>query len=228
MSADAAVPIPRPVPPVAARFAHIRRVWDHALERPLAKLLPGEYYVTCHDEVIFTVLGSCVSACVRDVKLGIGGMNHFMLPLDRSRGGSLWGEISDTSATRYGDVAMDRLVGDILELGGHREDLEFKVVGGGNVLDMSLAVGSHNVQFIRDYLKREGFPITAEDLGDNFARKLYYSPRSGKARVKRLTATVNRVVFEREQSLANHGDTPAVAAPRAAAGSRAGAGAGEH
>ena len=189
------------LPPALAQFAHIRRAWDPTLERPLAKLLPGEYYVTSHDEIIFTVLGSCVSACVRDRKLGIGGMNHFMLPLDRSGGASNWGEGSISSATRYGNVAMDRLVGDILSLGGHREDLEFKVMGGGKVLDMALDVGSHNVQFIRDYLKREGFQITAEDLGDDFARKLYYSPKNGRARVKRLTATVNRVVFEREQTL---------------------------
>lgn len=220
MSADAtlsrAMPsISQQVPPAPARFAHIRRVWDPTLERPLAKLLPGDYYVTCHDEVIFTVLGSCVSACVRDRKLGIGGMNHFMLPLDRSGGGGLWGDRTDTSATRYGNVAMDRLVNDILQLGGHREDLEFKVMGGGNVLDIAMAVGTHNVQFVRDYLKREGFAIAAEDLGDNFARKLYYSPKSGKARVKRLTATVNRVVFEREQSHASDCDTQAAAALRA-------------
>ena len=189
-----------PLPSAAPQFAHIRRAWDPTLERSLAKLLPGEYYVTCHDEIIFTVLGSCVSACVRDRKLGIGGMNHFMLPLDRSGGTSHWGDSALTSATRYGDVAMDRLVNDILKLGGRREDREFKVMGGGKVLDMAMDVGSHNVRFVRDYLKREGFQIAAEDLGDDFARKLYYSPKSGKVRVKRLTATVNRVVFEREQT----------------------------
>jgi chemotaxis protein CheD len=199
-----AVAVPA-LPPALAQFAHIRRAWDPTLERPLAKLLPGEYYVTTHDEIIFTVLGSCVSACVRDRKLGIGGMNHFMLPQDRSGGTSNWGEGSVSSATRYGNVAMDRLVSDILSLGGHREDLEFKVMGGGKVLDMALDVGGHNVQFIRDYMRREGFQIMAEDLGHDFARKLYYSPKNGKARVKRLTATVNRVVFEREQTLTADG-----------------------
>jgi chemotaxis protein CheD len=220
LNAGASVSIPRAVPPAAARFAHIRRVWDPTLDRPLAKLLPGDYYVTCHDEVIFTVLGSCVSACVRDRKLGIGGMNHFMLPRDLSGGGTAWGDCTDTSATRYGNVAMDRLVNDILQLGGHREDLEFKVMGGGNVLDMALEVGTHNVQFVRDYLKRERFTIAAEDLGDKFARKLYYSPKSGNARVKRLTATVNRVVFEREQSLAADGGRQAAVASRIGAEGR--------
>ena len=187
------------LPPALPQFGHIRRTWDADLGLPVAKLLPGDYYVTCQDEAIFTVLGSCVSACVRERKLGIGGMNHFMLPLDRSGGTSAWAENLVSSATRYGNVAMERLVNDIMRLGGQRENLEFKVIGGGKVLDMALDVGARNAQFVRDYLKTEGFIISAEDLGDCFARKLYYSPVTGKVRVKRLTATVNRAVFERER-----------------------------
>ena len=193
---------PPDLPPALPQFAHIRRTWDADLGRPLAKLLPGEYYVTSHDEVIFTVLGSCVSACVRERKLGIGGMNHFMLPLDRSGGTSAWSENQFSSATRYGNVAMERLINDILNLGGRRENLEFKVVGGGKVLDTSMDVGALNAAFVRDYLRTEGFTITVEDLGESFARKVYYSPLTGKARVKRLTATLNRTIFEREKQSA--------------------------
>jgi chemotaxis protein CheD len=193
-----AAPAPQ-LPPALPNFEHIRRTWDVDLGLPVAKLLPGDYYVTRYNEAIFTVLGSCVSACVRERKLGIGGMNHFMLPLDQSGGTSAWAENLVSSATRYGNVAMERLINDIMRLGGQRANLEFKVIGGGKVLDMALDVGARNAQFIRDYLKTEGFLITAEDLGDCFARKLYYNPSTGKLRVKRLTATVNRAVFERER-----------------------------
>jgi chemotaxis protein CheD len=187
------------VPAGLPQFAHVRRTWDMQLDLSVARLLPGEYYVTRHDELIFTVLGSCVSACVRERKLGIGGMNHFMLPLDRSSGANAWKDDRAGSATRYGKVAMDRLINDILELGGERENLEFKLVGGAKILDLAFDVGAHNVQFVRDYLKTEDFAISAEDLGDGFARKVYYSPLSGKLRVKRLIATVNRTVFEHER-----------------------------
>jgi chemotaxis protein CheD len=190
---------PPELPPALPHFEHIRRTWDADLGVPVAKLLPGDYYVTRYNEAIFTVLGSCVSACVRERKLGIGGMNHFMLPLDRSGGTSAWAESLVSSATRYGNVAMERLINDIMRLGGQRANLEFKVIGGGKVLDMALDVGARNAQFVRDYLKTEGFLITAEDLGDCFARKLYYNPATGKLRVKRLTSTVNRAVFERER-----------------------------
>jgi chemotaxis protein CheD len=191
------------LPPALPQFSHIRRSWDAQLGAAVAKLMPGEYYVTRHEELIFTTLGSCVSACVRDVKLGVGGMNHFMLPLANNTSTSGWGGADVvSSATRYGNVAMERLINDILKIGGQRANLEFKLMGGGKVLDIALDVGASNVQFIRDYLKTEGFAIAAEDLGDVFARKVYYSPATGKLRAKRLTATVNRAVFERERDFA--------------------------
>lgn len=190
------------LPAALPQFVHIRRAWDAEQHAPVAKLLPGEYYVTRNDEVIFTVLGSCVSACIRERTLGIGGMNHFMLPLDRSGGSASWGDDELSSATRYGNVAMERLINDILKQGGQRANLEFKVVGGGKVLDMTLDVGARNIAFVRQYLTTEGFAITGEDLGGGCARKLYYSPRTGKVRVKRLPATGNRAVFDREQQLA--------------------------
>jgi chemotaxis protein CheD len=190
------------LPPALPQFAHIQRAWDAAQGVPVAKLQPGDYYVTRHDEAIFTVLGSCVSACVRERALGIGGMNHFMLPLDQSNGMSAWSANDVSAATRYGNVAMERLVNDILKLGGQRENLEFKVIGGGKVLDMRLDVGARNAQFVREYLRAEGYLISGEDLGDRFARKLYYSPATGRVRVKRLAATGNRQVFEREREFA--------------------------
>lgn len=188
------------LPPALPQFSHIRRSWDAQLGSSVAKLLPGEYYVTRHDELIFTTLGSCISACVRDVRLGVGGMNHFMLPLSNDTGPGCWGDDQVSSATRYGNVAMERLINDILKLGGQRSNLEFKLMGGAKVLDMALDVGAGNVNFIRQFLKIEGFHIAAEDLGDVFARKVYYSPASGKVRAKRLTANVNRAVFERERA----------------------------
>ena len=73
---------------------------------PAAKILPGEYYVTTHDEIITTVLGSCVSACVWDTVFNVGGMNHFMLPL--SDNGSWGGSELLSTSTRYGNYAMEK------------------------------------------------------------------------------------------------------------------------
>ena len=77
-----------PQPSCLIEFEHVNRYWDRANETWAAKILPGEYYVTTQsDEVIATTLGSCVSACIRDKVFGIGGMNHFMLPVQSEHHG---------------------------------------------------------------------------------------------------------------------------------------------
>ena len=44
-------------------FEHVQRFQDNERGKLSAKVLPGEYYVTQSDELISTVLGSCVAAC---------------------------------------------------------------------------------------------------------------------------------------------------------------------
>src|SRR5919107_5888469 len=103
--------------------------YDRTFDCDAAKILPGEYYYTCKDMLIVTVLGSCVAACIRDRVSGIGGMNHFMLP----DGGDSDNPLISASA-RYGTFAMEVLINELLKNGARRENLEAKVFGGGNVL----------------------------------------------------------------------------------------------
>lgn len=189
-----------PEPPKALpQFSHVKRYWDPQEQCFAAKILPGEYYVTTQGEMIVTVLGSCVSACVRDKARGHGGMNHFMLPLDTSNGRTQW-DHSISAATRYGNVAMEKLINDMLKLGSRREDLEFKLVGGGRVLDAMTDVGARNIAFVREYMKTEGFRVSGEDLGDDHPRKVHYLPAPGKVRVKKLQSTRNNTIYERERN----------------------------
>jgi|SRR6185503_8540421 len=194
LSPDATEP-----PPALPRFEHVTRYWDTEHACYSARLLPGEYYVTCHSEAICTVLGSCVSACVRDTRLNVGGMNHFMLPLDGSNGESTWGA-AVSGATRYGNVAMERLINEILKLGGRREDLEVKLVGGGRVLtEMSNDIGARNIEFVQQYVRDEGYNVVNEDLGDVFARRVVYFPQTGRLRVRKLTAGRDEVLVAQER-----------------------------
>lgn len=179
-------------------FEHMRRSWDRDSACWMVKVLPGEYYVTLTGEGIGTVLGSCVAACVRDTKLGIGGMNHFMLPEDNSSGRSLWMEPSSGMATRYGRFAMQQLIQDLLERGAHKERLEFKLFGGGRILSSMTDVGAANVAFVRDFMARHGFRIAAEDLGDCFPRRIVFFPATGRVLVKRLRTVAGQAIGDRE------------------------------
>ena len=177
-------------------FESIRR-YHNPQGQVIAKLLPGDYYVTCQDEVLDTVLGSCVSACIRNPKLGIGGMNHFMLPRPSGQQGDTWDSIAGR-ATRYGSASMEILINRILSAGGTRADLEVKIFGGGRVLSTLSDIGNHNVIFVRDYLKQEGLRVASEDVGANYPRHIQYFPMTGRVRVRNLTARADIVTQEQQ------------------------------
>ena len=161
-----------------------------------AKILPGEYYVTGRDMLLVTVLGSCVSACIRDRSSGIGGMNHFMLP----HGGQDENSPLSTSA-RYGSYAMEVLINQLLKLGAKRNNLEAKVFGGGNVLrGFTVAnVGQRNANYVLEYLDTENIRIVSQDLLDIYPRKVYFFPQSGRVLVKKLKSAHNDTIIEREK-----------------------------
>lgn len=187
------------IPPPTVGFEGIKRYWDKQHNVVATKLLPGEYYVTAKNEIITTVLGSCVSACIRDRRLGIGGMNHFMLPLCNGQG---WGGAGDvvSSATRYGNYAMEHMINNILTHGGQRRNLEVKVFGGGKIIKAMTDIGIKNIQFVRDYLKQESLEVVGEDLGDIYPRKVIYYPATGRALMKKIKHLHNDTVARREEA----------------------------
>lgn len=190
---------PEPPPPLRG-FEQFQRYWDRENGCWMVKILPGEYYVSGSDEAISTVLGSCVSACVRDPTRGLGGMNHFMLPEDATVGGpNNWLDPAVGLATRYGSYAMESLINDLLKLGAARDRLEIKLFGGGRILAAMTDVGGRNIEFIRNYMTLEGYRVAAEDLGGTQPRKVVYFPASGRARLRKLRPVENRIISHHEQ-----------------------------
>lgn len=184
-------------PPLALPgFEHIKRGWNDSHDTFAARLNPGEYYVTKNEEAIYTTLGSCISACIRDRVTGVGGMNHFMLPASVGDGG--WKAAGLGSSTRYGNFAMEHLINEIMKNGGSRKNLEVKIFGGGRIIANMTDVGLRNIEFARDYVATEGLLVTSEDVGDVYPRMVVYFPASGKVRVKRLRALHNNTIVEQE------------------------------
>ena len=184
-------------PPALAGFDRINRYWDKKMSVHTAKILPGELYVSMHGEMIVTVLGSCVSACIRDKVKGIGGMNHFMLPQETENSHDFSGSAHDVS-TRYGNWAMESLINEILKRGGRRGYLEVKLFGGGQVLENMTDIGLRNIEFVRNFLNEEGLEIVAEDLGGTRPRKVLYFSDTGACKVRRLNTVTNKTLYHRE------------------------------
>lgn len=173
--------------------------YDDRFDIDAVKILPGEYYATARPMLIVTVVGSCVSACIRDRVSGIGGMTHFTLPVPDPYGNT------GSASVYHGNCAMELLINQLLSMGARHERLEAKIFGGGNMLQTLERdpVGKRNCDFLRNYLKLEKIPILAADLLDDYLRKIYFFPYQGKVLVKKLMRQHNSTIIQREQAYIN-------------------------
>lgn len=179
----------------AALATHL--YFDRKHETEAARVLPGEYYATDQNMLLVTVLGSCVTACIRDRQNGIGGMNHFMLP-----DGRIDENDPSSMSARYGIYAMEILINHIIKIGARRANLEAKVFGGGNVMPglIEANVGERNAEFVLGFLETENIPIVARDLVDIYPRKVHYFPSTGKVFVRKLRDLPDSAIIERERN----------------------------
>lgn len=187
------------IEPCIQGFEEIKRFADKRRHMVIAKILPGEVYVSKNNELISTVLGSCISACIWDEKMGIGGMNHFMLPIKRDNHGTAGWELDTSYTCRYGHWAMEFLINEIIKNGGYKSNLVAKVFGGGKIVPNMSDVGSSNIHFVRQYLQTEEIPVVAHDVGGPWPRKIMFHPNSGIAKMKRLRSMHNDTIRQREQ-----------------------------
>ncbi len=149
----------------------------HSLPLPAERrtnIVQGEQRLTADpNEVVTTLLGSCVAACMRDPIAGVGGLNHFLLPGDvRRRDESL----------RHGVHAMELLVNGLLCAGARRDRLECKLFGGANLMRGLTDVGAMNAAFATEFLRREGIANVGGSLGGDRGRRIQFWPVSGRAR----------------------------------------------
>jgi chemotaxis protein CheD len=166
---------------IRGRLAPIRPPGDAAAERKV-HIIQGEYRVTSDpNEMLTTLLGSCVAACVRDPFAGVGGMNHFLLPGRETRARRL-------EAESYGVHLMELLVNGLLREGARRERLEAKLFGGGRTMEGLADIGAMNAEFAERFLANEGIACVGKSLRGDQGRRIQYWPVSGRARQIYLTA----------------------------------------
>jgi len=159
----------------------------------------GDCHVSAAPDVTFsTVLGSCVSACVRDRIANVGGMNHFLLAEQSGSARDRYG-----ASARYGAFAMEQLINKVLSQGtGRKSNLDIKIFGGGKINSALDDVGAKNIEFVRQFLSDEGYVAASEDLGGTYARRVLFKPHSGRAFVKRLDSDIGANVAREELAIA--------------------------
>ncbi len=150
------------------------------IKEPIQPIIVGEIHASYEPKWITTLLGSCVSACLFDERVNVGGMNHFMLPI---------GAADSTTSASYGVHAMEMLINSLMKLGADRRRLKAKLFGGGAVIrnsDTRWNIGERNVEFARHFLEAEGIPLVASHTGGNQAMHIRFHTRTNKALVRVL------------------------------------------
>lgn len=143
-------------------------------------LFPSSVFVNIAPTQVTTVLGSCVSVCLIDIKRNIGGINHYMLPLWNGSG---------LASPKYGNIAIDKLIERMIFIGSKKENLRAKVFGGGNVLESSINffnVGERNHTLAIEMLENENIPIIAKSIGGEKGRKIIFNTFTGEVMLKFL------------------------------------------
>ena len=167
-------------------------------------LLPGDYVISNEDIIISTVLGSCISVCFYSDNSPFCGMNHFMLP--ESMTAKPADSIMHSDAAFYGINAMEVVINALFKNGINKGELRVKVFGGGNVIPVTnnhKTVGEQNIEFVFEFLKLENIPITACDVGGDFARKILFHTKTKEVFMSHLGHTNDTKIISEEERLRN-------------------------
>jgi chemotaxis protein CheD len=148
-------------------------------------LYPAAIFASKTPCLINTILGSCVSVCLYDTVLKIGGMNHFMLPLWNGQG---------LPSPKYGNIAIDRLMERIIHMGAHKPHIIAKVFGGGEVIDTQHAqfnIGQRNIDIAIQVLEELRIPVRSSSLGGKYGRKISFDTETGGVSQKYIQRQIN-------------------------------------
>jgi chemotaxis protein CheD len=101
------------------------------------------------------------------------------------------------ASNAYGDIAIKALIDSMLEIGCTKSNLQAKVFGGGEVLNIQndfLNVSKANVEVANEQLKKHNVPIVSSSVGGIYGRKLRFNTKSGHVYVKRVNSIAGRVL----------------------------------
>jgi chemotaxis protein CheD len=174
---------------------------------PRITIDPGESYVTKKNEIISTLLGSCVAACLYDPVNRIIGMNHFLLAQQPAAMNS---PLLGTDEGRYGIQAMELLINKMIKLGAQRIHLKAKAFGGGDVLKLDSelrggkSIGACNCEFIKTFLDTEKIPLVASNLGGAIGRNIFFLASDFSVYVKAIEPAAQLAVAKEEKMFLNN------------------------
>lgn len=157
---------------------------------PEVYVQPGESHLVTEPVIFRTVLGSCVGVTFWVPRLGIAALCHPMLPIVPVKSKT---KLNSAAGRRYVDFAIRELARQFDALGAHRNEVQVKLFGGGDVLLVSNpkssrpTVGRLNCEVASKVLREEGFNVVASSLGGTSGINIQFHTGTGEVRLRRLS-----------------------------------------
>ncbi len=136
-------------------------------------LYPAALFVSDKPYLISTILGSCVAVCLWDPVLKLGGMNHYMLPFWNGQG---------LASPRHGNIAIEKLIDNVVALGSNKNTLKAKIFGGAEVISSNISqfhIGKRNIELAKQLLEEYKIPIVSSSTGGKQGRKIIFNTFTG-------------------------------------------------
>lgn len=134
-------------------------------------LLPGDMVTSDRPAVWSTILGSCVSVCIRHRDCAVAGMNHYMLATSNGQ----------SEIGRYGDTSIRRMWQELSVWDADPANYVARIYGGAQMFETeTFEIGERNIATAYSVLQELGISIVEEKVGGRAGVHLRYETAPGK------------------------------------------------
>lgn len=129
-------------------------------------LLPGDLVTSDKPAIWSTVLGSCVSVCIRHRTRTVAGMNHYLLARADGR----------QDVGRYGDSSIQSMWQQLSRWDADPKHYTARVFGGARMFEaQAFEIGERNIDMAKRVLAEIGIPIIESKVGGRVGVHLRYA-----------------------------------------------------
>jgi chemotaxis protein CheD len=132
-------------------------------------LLPGKYRISKQPEVVETLVGSCVTVCLFNIKTGYAAMNHFLRDHSSRQ--------DEDDIGKYGTTATEYIVNTLMDLDPAANHYRAQIFGGAAVLKTNNSfesIGTMNSDIARMILTKHRIRIIRQEIGGTRGRRVRF------------------------------------------------------
>lgn len=155
--------------------------------------MPGQLTIAQKGEVIWTLLGSCVSVILYSKRKKVSAVCHAQLPKEglnstcKSSCPNPCGK-EEGIQFKYVTCSLKYMFNEFKKLGIQKDELEVKLYGGSSILDMDVEhkprIGQLNILAAKVILEQNNLKINVEDVGGKYPRILTHYSDTGITELK--------------------------------------------